>query len=339
MNIFRPWGPVEWLLDRLGNEPWSLLACSGSEHRSVAFAKHLTRAPLRDASIVTIRDPDPLDAEALEARLAIRFKELEEAGFKGDEMRRAELLSGLDDIRGYVSALADAGTTRILLDITSLPKMWFFPIVQAALEDSRFGDIVATYTSATEYAEQLSENVAPLRVLPGFYAEDGRSRHDSLIVGIGFEPLGLVPLLSDQVSDKIRLIFPFPPGPPGHRRNWMFVKQIEELTQTEQIEPPDRVHIHMYDCPQVFDALCDMTENGHQTAAIAPYGPKTVSLAMCLFSLAVAAAGRPRVPVYYAQPLRYALDYTSNVRMRGSVPDTTGYCLRLAGRNLYSLPG
>ena len=118
----------------------------------------------------------------------------------------------------------------------------------------------------------------------------------------------------------------------------MFVKQIEDLTKNRKIDPPNRVHIDMYDCPQVFDALCDMTNNGHQTSAIAPYGPKTVSLAMCLFALAVAAAGRPRVPVYYAQPCRYALDYTSGIRMRGNAPDVTGYCLRLAGRDLYTLP-
>jgi hypothetical protein len=337
MSIFRPWGQVGWLLDRLGDRPWSLLACCGSERRSIALATYLTRKPLGNVSIVAIRDPDPLDGLALEARLTTRAEELAGAGFAGEEIHRAELLTGLDNIRGYVSALADAGTKRLLLDITSLPKMWFFPMVQAALEDRRFEDVVATYTSATDYADQLSENITPLRVLPGFYAEEGRSRHDLLIVGIGFEPLGLVPLLSDQVSNKIRLIFPFPPGPPGHRRNWMFVKQIEELTQSDQIDPPDRVHIHMYDCPQVFDALCDMTENGHRTAGIAPYGPKTVSLAMCLFSLAATAAGRTRVPVYYAQPQRYALDYTTDVRMRGGVPDTTGYCLRLAGRDLYTL--
>ena len=174
-------------------------------------------------------------------------------------------------------------------------------------------------------------------MLPGFFADDGRSSHDSVIVGIGFDPMGVVSLLSDQASDKIRLIFPFPPGSAGNRRNWMFVKRIEELTQREQIGPPDRIHIDMYDCSQVFDALCDMTNNGHQTAAVAPYGPKTVSLAMCLFALAAEKAERPRVPVFYAQPHRYALNYTSGVRMREGVPEVTGYCLRLRGRNLYTL--
>jgi hypothetical protein len=115
----------------------------------------------------------------------------------------------------------------------------------------------------------------------------------------------------------------------------MFVKHIEELTSKNQIDPPDRVHIHMYDCPQIFDALCEMTDGGTISSAIAPYGPKTVSLAMCLFALAAEAAERPAVPVYYAQPLRYALDYTEDAAMRGDAPDAVGYCLRLSGRDLY----
>lgn len=103
------------------------------------------------------------------------------------------------------------------------------------------------------------------------------------------------------------------------------------------VEPPDRVHIHMYDCPQIFDALLEMTDRGQRTSAIAPYGPKTVSLAMCLFSIAAANGGLPRVPVFYAQPHRYALDYSTGIKMKGGRPDTVGYCLRLKGRNLYSV--
>lgn len=278
-----------------------------------------------------------MDSGALDDRLEKRARQLKENGFDPGEVLQRGLFSGLDDMRSHVTALADRGATGLILDITSFPKMWFFPLVQAALAEKRLADVIVTYTSGTGYAEHLSENTAPLRVLPGFFAEDGRSRHDSLIVGIGFEPLSLVPLLSDQVSDRVRLIFPFPPGPPGHRRNWMFVKQIEDLTLQQQMDP-DRVHIHMYDCPQVFEALCEMTDNGAQTAAIAPYGPKTVSLAMCLYALAVAEADLPRVPVYYAQPQRYALDYTDGIGTFGKAPDARGYCLRLKDRDLYSIP-
>jgi hypothetical protein len=260
-----------------------------------------------------------------------------QANFNIDCERHLNLLAGIEEIRAPIERLSRNGSKNLIIDITSFPKMWFFPMVAAAMTDSRFENVIVTYCSADDYADHLSENVGALRTLPGFFAEDGRTQHDSIIIGIGFEPLGLLPLLSDQRSDKIRLIFPFPPGPPGHRRNWMFVKQIEELTEREEIGPPDRVHIHMYDCPQVFDALCTMTNGGRQTSAIGPYGPKTVSLAMCLFAIAAVAAGRPRVPVYYAQPLRYSLDYSIGIAMRGEAPDATGYCLKLNGRILYSV--
>lgn len=337
MSNYRPWGHIDWLLSRLPHASWSLLGCCGTESRSIALPCYFGRGRFDHASLLAISDPDPLDAAAFSERLDLRRDQLKTAGFDSAEILDRNLLSGIDEIRSHVTDLADRGATGLILDITSLPKLWFFPLVQAALEEKRFADVIVTYTSAIGYAEQLSENVAPLRVLPGFFAEDGRSRHDSLIVGIGFEPLSLVPLLSDQVSDRIRLIFPFPPGPPGHRRNWMFVKQIEDLTQSQQMLDPDRVHIHMYDCPQVFDALVEMTSQGRLTSAIAPYGPKTVSLAMCMFALAIAEAGMPRVPVYYAQPLRYALDYTTGTGCVGEVPDCKGYCLRLRGRNLYNL--
>ena len=337
MSVFRPWGHIDWLIERLTPRLWSLLACCGSEVRSIALAKHFGREGLRNVEIVAIHDPDPADPVANRGRLLVHRQSLEVDGYRAAEIRDVKLLAGLDETIGPVERLAANGSTSVIIDITSLPKSWFFPIIQAVLEEGGFEDVMVTYTSAVGYSEELSENTAPVRVLPGFFAEDGRSRHDSIIVGVGFEPLGLVSLLGDQVSDKIKLVFPFPPGPPGHWRNWMFVKEIEELTQREQIGPPDRVQIDMYDCPQVFEALCHMTADGHQTAGIAPYGPKTVSLAMCLFALAAAAAGRRRVPVYYAQPLRYALDYTMGVRMCGDRPDITGYCLRLGGRDLYTL--
>lgn len=289
--------------------------------------------------MLEIVDPQPLDAGALSARLLERRSQLEAAGFASNEIVPVPLLADMERIARTTSRMADEGVKSLLIDITSLPKYWFFPMIQAALGDERFEDIIVTYTSGTGYAETLSENVSALRVLPGFNADEHHGRRASLIIGVGFEPTGLDTLLNDQASDKIRLIFPFPPGPPGHRRNWMVVKHVEQLTHTNQIDPPDRVHIHMYDCSQVFDALCAMTDGGSQTSAIAPYGPKTVSLAMCLFAIATAKAGRPRVPVYYAQPLRYALDYTSGVGMRGAVPDAVGYCLRLSGRDLYQMPG
>ncbi|MEN3745539.1 hypothetical protein TPR58_00060 [Sphingomonas sp. HF-S3] len=287
--------------------------------------------------MIEIHDPQPLDLGAVVERLAEHRAALVAAGYTPGEIVPAPLVADLDMITGIVTDLVEAGSTSLLIDLTSLPKHWFFPLIRAALAEAAIEDVIACYTAGVGYATTLSENISPLRVLPSFAGDAARDRHGSLIIGIGFEPTGLDTLLDDQQSDAIRLIFPFPPGPPGHQRNWMFVKHIEELTSKNQIDPPDRVHIHMYDCPQIFDALCEMTEDGAISSAIAPYGPKTMSLAMCLFALATEAAKRPAVPVYYAQPLRYALNYTKDAAMRGDAPDAIGYCLRLGGRDLYRI--
>jgi hypothetical protein len=224
---------------------------------------------LDHARIVAIRDPQPLDEAALDALLATSKAKLRAAAFTEAEILDVRLLEALDEIYSHVAVLADAGAQRLIIDLTSLPKHWFFPLLQAVLKEERFIDVIATYTSAEHYAEILSENIGPLRPLPGFFADDGRTDHDSIIVGIGFEPSPLLPLLQDHRARKIRLIFPFPPGPPGHLRNWMFVRQIEALTKNENIDPPDRVHIHMYDCPQLFDALVEMTRSGEDSSALA----------------------------------------------------------------------
>ena len=243
MRVLRPWGHIDWLLDRLPSRPWALLASCGNEERSVALATYLTRNRVADADIVAIQDPDPLDLAAHEERIVLRRKALEQHDYQSAEIHDVELLASLDDIVLPVKRLKDRGATAIVIDLTSMPKRWFFPAIKAVLADRQFRDVMVTYTSAESYSDQLSENLAPLRVLPGFAVEDGRTRHDSIVVGIGFEPLGLVRLLSEQASGKIRLIFPFPPGPPGHRRNWMFVKEIEDLTKDGKISPPDVVYI------------------------------------------------------------------------------------------------
>lgn len=337
MRVFRPWGHIDWLLDRLPPRQWSVAACCGTEDRSVALPEYFGRAAFQHVDIVSIRDPDPLEPSLHQERIEQRCSSLREHGYRDREIQHLGLLDAVDVRVSTVDRLIDVGADAIIVDITSLPKSWFFPIMQSVMQTQQFKDVIVTYTSATQYSLTLTENLMPLRMLPGFYAEDGRSKHESIIVGIGFEASGVVRVIKEQASGKLRLIFPFPPGPPGHIRNWMFVKEIEDLMKDNELHVPDIVHIDMYDCPQVFDALCEMTNNGNDEAAIAPYGPKTVSIAMCLFALGAITSGLPRVPVYYMQPRRYDIDYTSGVRMCGGVPEITGYCLRLDGRDLYRL--
>ena len=99
MRAFRPWGHLDWLLDRLGDARWSLLACCGIEARSVALAKYLGRLRLEHVDIVVVRDPDPYDESAVETYLGSQRGLLTECGFSNDEIHNADLLAGLDDFR------------------------------------------------------------------------------------------------------------------------------------------------------------------------------------------------------------------------------------------------
>ncbi len=97
------------------------------------------------------------------------------------------------------------------------------------------------------------------------------------------------------------------------------------------------LHLGALDLPQNFNALKRVTDNGSRTSLVAPYGPKPVSLAMCLFALAAESAGKPEVPAYYAQPTRYALDYTTGIHANTQGPIVYGYPTRLNTRELYQL--
>jgi hypothetical protein len=160
------------------------------------------------------------------------------------------------------------------------------------------------------------------------------------VVGIGFEPLGLKELYSQHKWQRMRYIFPFPPGPPGFHRNWNFVRTLEEQAKEHDDSPEqDRWHINMYDCSSTFDALARVTRNGQAASVFAPYGPKTTSLAMCLFACASQKGSGPQLPVYYAQPRRYDVGYSSDVkRAADGSDDIKAYCVKLDGNDLYQLP-
>jgi hypothetical protein len=335
MTKYQPWGHIDWTLERMPEQKWSLLGALSTEDRCLATLAHRAQS-LDVAHLLSIRDPEITDNVALKRKLEEREGQANAILGPSLSMPIVGLLDSLDKIRESVNSFFNTARPSVLLDISAMPKRWFFPIVRMLLENAETKNLVVTYTSAVKYAEHLAENPEQIRVLPGYFADNGRTEHKAFIVGIGFEPLGLYSLLHEVKPDKIQLIFPFPPGPPGYNRNWRFTREIDALTEGE-IGALDRVHIHMYDCPQVFSALSRMTDAGQKTSALAPYGPKTMSLAMCLFSIAAAASSKPLVPVYYAQPRSYSMEYSVGIRRINGLPDIQAYCIKLAGRSLYEL--
>jgi hypothetical protein len=338
-QVFRPWGELGWVLSGVGPQQWSLLGTLATEERCFAVAEDLGGLGL-PSYFLEILDPeiDETSAAQREERLRQNRNRLLACGVTEERMVQVPLLASLDAVQESLDAFfLFCSTENVILDISSMPKRWFFPLVRLLVSHANVQNLVVTYTSALEYGTSLAQNPESIRMLPGF-AGNGGTDYESIIVGIGFEPLGLSTLFTDLKPSRIRLLFPFPPGPPGFARNWMFVKDIEDNTTVRGIEPPDRIHINMYDCPQIFRAIQEMTTSDNRSSALAPYGPKTMSLAMCLFAIASAAAGLPATPVYYAQPRRYAPDYSTGIRLTpGGIRDVQAYCVKLLGQNLYAL--
>lgn len=334
-EAFRPWGPLDWLLPRLRRDEWFLIGCNSVEERSLATLRS-ARERVAAGRFFCIHDPDPLDTITFDQLTKGYRGELLAAGLGEEDVPKTTLLCELDAIRAELDACLARGIPDILFDISAMPKRWFFALTQFLMHDPRARTVVVTYASPERYGPVLAGNPEPMRVLPGYYDTNGATSHDVLAVGIGFEPL-LLPSLFDQIKcDQVRLLFPFPPGPPGYQRNWAFVKSIDDMMEERGNKSLDRVQLHMHDCPQIFDALRKMTDSGNLTSALAPYGPKPMSLAMCLFALAASDAGKARVPVYYAQPKRYMTDYSTGVRtLAGGELDIQAYCIKLNSKKLY----
>jgi hypothetical protein len=127
---------------------------------------------------------------------------------------------------------------------------------------------------------------------------------------------------------RIRALFPFPPGPPGIQRSWRFINTLKK-DYPEVVKEPVRVDAH--DVSDTFDFIHALSMGGKMRCEFGPFGPKPMSLAMCLF------ANLTNSVVRYTQPSIYHPEYTSGVKLIGGEPAISAYCVRLKGKDLYSL--
>lgn len=334
--LYKPWGPLEWLLPRLPDRSWSMLGVLGTEDRGAGTLELLRAQGISACTLLQILDPAPSSVKLFEDRHRDMLKSMVALGASPQNVRRVDLMAQIDVIREELQAFLAIATPHVVLDISSMPKWWFFPLIRMLMESDRVETLIVTYATAAEYGKKLSSDPAPLGPLPTFSEPPDRRVNQELIVGIGFAPLSLRELYAAD-AEKIRYLFPFPPGPPNFMRNWDFLRVLETEIENRSMAEEDRYYVHMYDCPGIFEALRQFTDGGARHTALAPFGPKTMSLAMCVFALAAARAGKPPVHVYYTQPRRYALDYSTGIKRMDGVPEVKGYCLRLNGQDVYSL--
>ncbi|WP_139329165.1 hypothetical protein [Roseovarius nanhaiticus] len=294
--------------------------------------------------LVRIDDPNIGPEQEYNERVQVlsdNLKYFQENCECGYEVRSGDLKASIDLIRKICDEAIDKSDS-IILDITSFPKRWFFPMVRHLVSNGRVKNLQVVYTKGNGHAESLSENPEILRVLPTFVDDDDRSDHDFAFVGVGFHTHGMLQLFGADKTMSLQLLFPFPPGPPGIQRNWKFVQEVEmkvhkEDGHTSSPDPIAYLHLDSIDVSQAFDAMKIVTEAGERTSVMAPYGPKTFSLAMCLFALACERAGKGDVPVYYSQPQKYTIEYTKDVCLRNGTLDNWAYAIKRAGTYVYEM--
>jgi len=331
---YRPSGLLHWLAPKLNMQSSALLACVGTEVRSLTAWKALKAASMISVAKfirVTAHQRTRHDQKAADMYNA-RVQELTAAHGNPNDITELQLLVRFGDIVSFADEFLDGVGQSVAIDISALPKRFFFPIVRRVLDrQPPIATVVALYTRPAQYPSgPLAEDPEEWDHLPLFAGNAGYKQDspESLVIGVGFEPLGLQAHV-EQGDLPVRLLLPFPAPARAYRRSWELARLLQKNRRTE--------HVRLYrtdpfDPSDTFDRLISLTSGGQRRTLLAPYGPKPMSLGMALF------ARLTETPVYYTQPIVYRPDYSEGVAQSDGHPTTLMYVLRLAGRDLYALP-
>jgi hypothetical protein len=325
-----PWGPLDWLLAKTTRSPGRklLLSCVGPEDRCLEVPLKLVPTVIPECSAFAVRDPDSRFTARIGDKTESHRRTLVENGAIADAaLPTVDLFALDDDIEALlINSIGGNSGVELWLDVTSMPKRFFFLLTKLALRSSQVSTLYVTYAQPApgRYTfEHLAEDPEIPQPLPGF--GPSVAEPEKLVVGIGFESLGLAQLLGEYRDRRREVIYllPFPPGQPYSRRVWDTVHNIGF---------PGEHRLRRVPALDVFGTVrqlvADTTDAGGQliAAALAPYGPKPVSLGMCLYAI------YSNAPCFYTQPRMYHPDYTTG---RGPA---WAYRLRSNGIDTVRLP-
>ena len=310
-----PWGEVRWLWERLPNGlDVRFLGALAAEERS---SKAITLVPgLTHNLLINVEDPPSAYTQRIREKVDLNRHQLRGLGLEFNE-EPVSLFAPDEDIAELLSkCLEHSERVTLWMDISSLPKRFFFLLAKLAINDARVETLIVTYTQpgpAGYHRETLAEDPDEVRPLPGFAPAVEPS---VLCVAIGFESLGL-PRFIGEYRDRRRDVFvivPFPPGQPYSERIWRSLHRLN-LSSAATIR-----RIPAIDAFGTYRLLSQLAPpNSNKPVALAPYGPKPISLGMALYAI------KSSSPVFYTQPRIYHPDYTMGVGR------SWAYCVKLKG--------
>ncbi len=327
---FRPWGPIDWALSLSSHKSWHFIGTLGAEERSLTSWELLKKigvvgsehfAEILDVDSEKYRERTRV---ALDAR-RVRFTQL---GGKAASIERMELMAELFLINNF-ALRAKSVASSIILDITSFPKRFFFPILRMLVGNSQVQNLLITYTSPASYApedEPLYEDIEPWRVLPGFGGSvNGGAQW---VVSVGFLVESLRMQVGGDPNSKMKLLIPFPAPLSALRRTWESVANLERDHSDRRFE---KFRVDTLDMSAAFERIRQLAGNPEKPLAFAPFGPKPTSAAMCLY------ATQRGSSVHYPQPTVYHPEYSRGIRNDDPAVAVSAYWVKHEGENLYAV--
>jgi hypothetical protein len=325
---YRPWGPIRWALSITNPKSWRFIGSVGTEERSLcAWEETRNLGVIQSELFAEIRDVDSQKYRLRnEAAFHARRAEFARIGGNVARIRQFDLMAELFKIAAFANE-AEAGASSIILDVSSFPKRFFFPILRTLVNSPRVQNLMVTYTSPASYADDgpLYENIEPWKTLPGFGGSGVKA--DIWIVSVGFLVESLRHYVGDNPQEKLKLLVPFPAPLAVLRRTW---KSVADLEQDHSDGRFDKYRVDTLDVTAAFERIKSLAGTPTRELAFAPFGPKPTSVAMCLYAI------QKQSTVHYPQPTIYHPDYSKGVRSDGTVKAISAYWIKHDGEFLYS---
>ena len=326
---YRPWGEVAWALTLSSPKKWNFIGALGTEERSLcSWNLFQSLQVLEGERFIQIDDVESEKYRAkTQAALTARYQEFNQRGGDPATVHTMSLMSELFHILKF-SQEAIAMGTSVVLDITSLPKRFFFPILKALTLSDRVHNLLVTYSLPETYADgALYEDIDTWKNLPGFGGE--ATGRESLIVSIGFLVESLKGYFADVPNHgEVKMLIPFPAPLAVLKRTWESVSNIERERDNR---PFEKYRVETRDMSAAFDRIQSLASNTKNPTAFAPFGPKPTSAAMCLYAIQNNSA------VYYPQPTVYHPEYSLGIRNNDPRSAVNAYWIKHEGENLYSV--
>lgn len=326
---YRPWGSVDWVLSLSSKKQWHFVGAIGTEERSLCCWSEMQRlgvivgelfAEIHDVDSDKYRQRNHV---ALQNRRNLYFQN----GGSQPAIHTFDLMTELFQISAFAK-LAEAASESVVLDITSLPKRFFFQILKILATSTKVKNLLVTYTSPESYADDapLYEDIEHWKMLPGFGGAG--SKPELWVVSVGFLVESLRQYIGDNPQEKMKILIPFPAPLASLRRTWKSVAYLEQGHKSNRF---DKYRVDTLDISAAFDRINSIAGKTPKQLAFAPFGPKPTSAAMCLYAL------QRNSSAHYPQPTIYHPDYSKGVRGNDASKAVSAYWIKHEGEFLYSI--